>query len=209
MGKKSARGMQAGVTPIKLILVGVLSVVLIGVVYLQFGSSPPTPAVAAGSAARRPVAAAQSSAPQAAIVPSASAVKKEQATPADASVIKADISSNWQAANLASVVKYDPFALPASFPQRPKPGDEEKTAQETVKTEDAKAVEAARVEAIKAVQAQFVELQHQGVRIVMLRQDKYVALVGERTIHVGDEIDGFTVIAIDASGIRVARDLKQ
>ena len=82
----------------------------------------------------------------------AGAVKKEQATPADASVIKADISSNWQAANLASVVKYDPFALPASFPQRPKPGDEEKTAQETVKTEDAKAVEAARVEAIKAVQ---------------------------------------------------------
>ena len=62
MGKKSARGMQTGITPAKLILVGVLGVVLVGVVYLQFGSSPPTPAVAAGSAARRPVAAAQPSA---------------------------------------------------------------------------------------------------------------------------------------------------
>lgn len=214
MANISAPGKKNSVTPTKLILIGVLSVILAAVLYLQFGSSHSPLAVTTGPATHHPANISQLNGAQSTVAPSTAAVstveeKKEQSPLAQASLTKTDISSNWQAANLTKVVQYDPFALPASFPQRRKAGDDEKLARDTVKTEDAKAEEAARVEAINAMQTQFAQLQHQGVRVIMQENDKFVALVGDRTIHVGDEIDGFKVVAIDAEGIRVSRDLKQ
>ncbi|HEY4232537.1 MAG TPA: hypothetical protein VGM76_03865 [Lacipirellulaceae bacterium] len=201
MDKKSPPKKQLGVTPAKLIVIGVLSLVLVAILYLQFSSSPTTSAsaVTAGPARHRPSGAA----------PAAVADNSDLSTPEQASSGKPDFSSNWQAADLSKVVQHDPFATPASFPQRLKAGAEDKLAQETAKTVDAKAEETARADAIKAMQSQFVQLQHEGVHVIMEQHDKYVALVGDRTIHVGDQIEGFTVVAIDADGVRVARDLKQ
>jgi hypothetical protein len=201
MANKTSRGKRLGVTPAKLIMIGVLSVVLAAVVYAQFGSSP---AVVATTGATRPLPR------RAAVVPQPPTEAKFEQLPAThPTSSKIDLSSDWQSADLAKAVMYDPFALPASFPQRLKAGEEDKLARETVKTEDAKAEEAARADAIKAMQTQFTQLQHDGVRVVMQKNDKYVALVGDRTIHVGDVIEGFTVVAIDSEGVRVARDLKQ
>jgi hypothetical protein len=184
--------------------------VLVGVLYLQFGVSVPKPAVATGP--RRPASAIpQPVVPQAAAQQTAALQTSEAiqlTTPLPATSNKIERIGSWQSTDIAKVVQHDPFALPASFPQRIKAGAEDKLAQETAKTVDVKAEEEARAEALKAVKTQFEELQKEGVHVVMQRHDKYVALVGDRTIHVGDVIDGFTVVAIDAEGVRVARDLK-
>jgi hypothetical protein len=50
-------------------------------------------------------------------------------------------------------------------------------------------------------------LKQQGVHAIIKREREYVAIIGDKEVHVGDEIDGFTVIAIDADGVRVATDL--
>jgi hypothetical protein len=224
VAKKPSPG-KLGVTRGKLVLIAVLGVVLLAVVYMQFGSSADstTESVATGfgphiRATATPAGAATTDPPPAtAALPTATPAvatslgenKNEQLPPAQLTSRKSGFSSDWQGGDIAKVVLYDPFALPASFPQRLKAGEEEKLAKETVNTEDAKAEEAARAEAIKVMQTEFVQLQHEGVRVIMQKQDQYVALVGERTLHVGDEINGFKVVSIGADGVRVARDLKQ
>jgi hypothetical protein len=34
-------------------------------------------------------------------------------------------------------------------------------------------------------------------------------MIGDRTLHVGDEIDGFTITAIEADGVRVERKIQE
>jgi hypothetical protein len=202
---KTSLKKATGLTPAKLILIGVLSLVLLAVLYIQFGSSsaetasppyePPhcRPAVAATQpAAPKPV-----------------DDNKQTATTADAVPKKAEITSNWQTADVATAVQYDPFALPPLFPQRIQEAKDNKLAKDAVETDDGHADAAARAESLKELTTEFSQLQRQGVRVIMQKQDKYVAMIGDKTIHVGDDIDGFTVVAIDANGVRVARDLKQ
>ena len=85
MGKKPAPGNKLGVTPAKLALIGVLSMVLMAVLYLQFGSLT-TPAFATAPTSHRPAtaapqsAASQAAAPQAA-APQTSDAKEETLSP--------------------------------------------------------------------------------------------------------------------------------
>jgi hypothetical protein len=42
--------------------------------------------------------------------------------------------------------------------------------------------------------------------VIVRERDQYAAMIGDRIVHVGDEINGFTVTVIDpASGVRVER----
>ena len=52
---------------------------------------------------------------------------------------------------------------------------------------------------------QLEELKQRGVHVIVSKNDQYVAMIGDRMIHVGDEINGFTVTAIDPEGVRVER----
>jgi hypothetical protein len=198
---KSALKTKTGITPAKLILIGVLSFVLLTVLYIQFGSSPVETAVAANESPHRHPAAA--AAPPAAAKPTDD---NKQTTTTVAAAMKTEIASNWQTPAVAAAVWYDPFALPPLFPQRVQEAKDNKLAKDALKTDDGAA---ARAENLKKMTTEFGQLQRQGVRVVMQKQDKYVAMIGDKTIHVGDNIDGFTVVAIDADGVRVARDLKQ
>jgi hypothetical protein len=47
------------------------------------------------------------------------------------------------------------------------------------------------------------------VQVIIKRNDQYVAIVGDQEVHVGDQLDGFTVIAIDADNVYVAKDLSR
>jgi chemotaxis protein histidine kinase CheA len=203
---KTKRAKPASVTPAKLALIAVLAVVLVTVLYVQFGSSSSeTATLAVGRPRHRPAIA-----PQPTAEPKPADNNQEQAASANEPRKRSGNSSNWQVTDLAKVVVYDPFALPALFPQRMKEVRDNQLAKAAaVKTDDSEADAAARAEALKQMTTQFDQLQREGVRVVMQQHDKFVALIGDRTIHVGDEIDGFTVVAIDANGVRVARDLKQ
>jgi hypothetical protein len=55
------------------------------------------------------------------------------------------------------------------------------------------------------MQKQLEELQQRGVHVIVNLRDEYVAMIGDRTVHVGDEINGFIVTAIEPDGVRVER----
>jgi len=190
---------KTGVTPGKLALIGVLAVVLVGVLYLQFGGSNKK----ASSSALPPTAAAESP-----------ASSQESIAAADAALVSATAKrkktgtlSSWQSPELASVVQYDPFALPASFPQSRQIDDETALAQGAAQTLDASAQQAALQAERTKSQSELKGLRQQGVDVILKRESEFVAIVGDQEVHVGDQINGFTVIAIDADGVRVAKDL--
>ena len=201
MASKSARTDQAGATPKKLALIAVLGVVLIVVLYVQFGRpSEESPAVSVEPPVRpRPV---------------ANRTKTRQVSELAASAeLSGDISTTdfdkWRPQELATVIHHDPFALPASFPQ-PLPMDAEAAFAELGDQSNEQAADAVASldQRIQQSRAELESLRNLGVQVLMRQGDGYVAMVGDRTIHVGDEINGFTVVAIDANGVRVARDLK-
>lgn len=199
MGNKPTWAKKTGVTPGKLALIGVLAVVLVGVLYLQFGPSNKK----ASSSALPPTVAAESP-----------ASPKESMAAADAALVSATAKrkktgtlSSWQSPDLASVVQYDPFALPASFPQPRQIDDESALAQNAAQTLDASAQQAALQAERTKSQSDLKGLRQQGVDVILKRESEFVAIVGDQEVHVGDQIDGFTVIAIDADGVRVAKDL--
>jgi hypothetical protein len=109
---------------------------------------------------------------------------------------------------LNSVVEHDPFALPDAFPKPALVGaeatpDNDGSAQ-AVAAANAKAL----AEAIAQLQLQLAELKQRGVHIVVREGKQYVAMIGDRTLHVGDDINGFTVIAIEPDGVRVERNVQ-
>lgn len=200
MAKQTPWTKKAGVTPGKLVLIAVLGVVLVAVLYHQFAPTLPT--------------APNSPAPPAPVARAASRLRK--ATAADAKTTSVDQSprkktgavATWQSPDPTSAVKYDPFALPASFP-RPQQIDNEAglaqagDAQAEVAAAQQAALEAERTQS----ESQLLSLKQQGVRMVIKNDNTAVAMVGDKAVHVGDKVDGFTVIAIDSDGVTLAKDL--
>jgi hypothetical protein len=200
---------RIGLTRGKGALVCVLGVALVGVVYVQYGRSgdsleteneqttAPLPPVAAQALPAQPAAA---QATGAASTAAASAAPTTIAAQFD--------EENWTSPELAMVVAYDPFALPTAFPQpvRTASGSEAGDGGDDV---DAEAAAAKLAEAIESLQSELRALQERGVHVIIRGRDQYVAMIGDRTVHVGDEINGFTVTAIEADGVRVERKLAE
>jgi hypothetical protein len=195
---------RAGATPKKLALIGVLAVVLVGVLYFQFGGSAEedVPLVTAAEATtKRP--------PRPATSAAAGAAKATSSVPEAKEWLLEPIDRpQWKAPELAHVVRYDPFALPAAFPQ---PGGVGATG---VTTPDGVVVAAGtetdedlRSQTIAEIHTKLNELKQRGVRVIIDGRKNAAAIVGDRTIHVGDEIEGFTVKAIDSDGVVVERKL--
>jgi len=200
VGSKPNWAKQVGLTPGKMALMAVLAVVFLGVLYVQLrGTSAKSPAVVAP-----PTAAPKSSAGQSKANESHDARAAAHATARKKTVVH----GNWQPPAITTVVEYDPFARPASFPQPFAAEAAGALAQnEAQSREDASTQRAAIAAEREQMQSQLAGLRQQGVRVIIKRNDQYVAIVGEKEVHVGDQIDGFTVIAIDADGVRVAKDL--
>ncbi len=187
-------------TPGKLVLISVLAVVLIAVLYKQFGGST----TAVDRPARRPKPARPSVASRA---PAGDADKRRR----DAVVTADDTAAQpvnevvWRPPPLAEVVEYDPFSLPYRFPQpRPQGADESSADSGTRKPGVDPAVQAAQ-----QLNERLEQLRQQGVQVILKEQDEYVALIGDRTIHVGDEIDGLTVTEITPRGVRLERKIQE
>jgi hypothetical protein len=104
-------------------------------------------------------------------------------------------------------VAYDPFALPPSFPQPPKITAGGKATGADGLIAAAAADDAKRIaEAAENLRMQLEELKQQGVHVILRKGDQYVAVIGDRMLHVGDKIDEFTVTAIDPDdGVHIER----
>ncbi|MGD9637329.1 MAG: hypothetical protein AB7G28_13800 [Pirellulales bacterium] len=200
MDKKQASWTkQAGVTPGKLVLIGVLAAVLAGVLYIQYApQGRSTPAVAAVNQPALPAATAAGS-------PTAPAAGQVAVPPAERK--KTGAVANWHAPDFERVVAYDPFALPAAFPKPPTP-EEAALAQSTAASSEDAAQRQAELEAARAqTENELSGLKQQAVKVMITRNDEFVAIVGDQVVHVGDELNGFRVIAIDSDGVHVAKDL--
>ncbi len=116
--------------------------------------------------------------------------------------------TRWKSPKLADVVGYDPFALPSTFP-KPKTIDPSDANAEglvaAAAEEDAKKL----ADAIAQLQTQLQTLKERGVQVIVRERDQYVAMIGDRTLHIGDEINGFTVTEIDPGGVVVERKASQ
>jgi hypothetical protein len=203
---------QGSLTRGKAILIAVLGVVLVVVLYVQFGrrgetlaaetaeyrprqtpaTPPPVPATAAAKPAATP----------------ATQVTPGTKAPAGTQVVAVPIidETKWKAPPLAKVVAFDPFALPAAFPQPAKVTKDGKVLNTEGLIAAAAADDAKRLaDAIEKLQTELEELKQRGVHVIIRERDQYAAMIGDRMLHVGDEINGFTVTAIDPNGVHVER----
>ena len=197
---------QIGLTRGKAALVALLAVVLVSLIYIKYGPSSADDASALHSElpGRR-------SASRTASQPAAGSSASEAPTVADAgpSSSKPFDQPGWKVPELATVIAFDPFALPASFPQPAQLVSGTTAAEGTADPADAASAADQLAEAIEQLRMELEQLQQRGVQVIVRGRDQYVAMIGDRTVHVGDEISGFTVTAIEQDHVRVERKVQK
>lgn len=195
------------VTPGKMAVIGLLGVVLIGVVAMQFSGDEGTP----GLVKRR--------APKSG---SSAAAENPAAPPPAVARVR------WPEISREEVLAFDPFALPLPL-RDPLPVDDSLTAEETADSmlpansaqpaspdqmaADLAAKEQARETRMRAqerksritrMRTTATELQKQGVGVVLTTSAGGVARIGEQEVRVGDVInDVLRVVEITSLGIIV------
>lgn len=202
MAEKVSWSRRAGVTPGKLRLIGALAFVMVAVLYLQFGRPAPEnpPAAASEGAERRPRRSGRA----------ASLAAKASPDQSRAAARKRADSAPWPTPDLQAVIRYDPFALPAAFPQpKPKVVATSPIEQNGGELPDPEEQKKNLANALQQTELELERMRLQGVQVIVTQQDQYVALIGGNTVRVGDEINGFKVIAIDPSGVKVERSVQQ
>lgn len=206
MADAQASSAKSGLTRGKAILIGLLGIVLLAVLYVQFGRHekltagehaayrPPRrlPAKPAGTAAAN----------AATHLTSAAGPATNGATP-----VQVIDESRWKSPELTKVIAYDPFKLPDTFPQPMRLASSGKTPSKADLAAAAKADDAnKRTQALGKLQTRMKELKQRGVTVIVGEGDQYAAMIDDRMLHVGDKIDGFTVIAIDdQNGVVIER----
>jgi hypothetical protein len=202
---------KKGLTRGKAILIGVLAVALVAVLYVQFGrGGEKTSGEAAGYRPPRPALAVQPVGATAKPVTLASAKSPANAQQPinDKSAATAPLidQTRWKSPKLETIVAYDPFALPPSFPQPPKVMVGGKTIGADGLIAAAAADDAKKMaEAVEKLHMELEDLRQRGVHVIIREGDQYVAWIGERMLHVGDKINDFTVTAIDTDGVHIER----
>jgi hypothetical protein len=192
---------KSGLTRGKAITISTLAVVLLVVLYLQFGSAGSEPnSEPVAYTPRRAVSTAtgdQSQQP-------ANEKKAQTASGSPVDVAAVVDLARWKSPNLADVVDYDPFALPKAFPQ-PRLADADATKAEGLIAAAAEDDKQKLAEVLAQHQRQWQELKQRGVHVIVRQHDEYVAVIGDQTVRVGDEVNGYTVTQIDSQGVQVER----
>jgi hypothetical protein len=204
VGNQQSLAQKSGVSNKQKVLIGVLAMLLVTILYAQYGRSLSGEAAdeASGTlASRRP---SRSLAANSAGQPAGEKADGQSAE----FLIKTVDRREWKSPALSDVTRYDPFALPAAFPQPVVFAGPGLTTPEGVLIEDDGTVDAdQRAAALAKVELKLAELQQRGVRVIIQGRKQATAVIGDRTVHVGDDVDGFTVKAIQADGVVVERKL--
>ena len=173
-------------TPRQLAMIAVLGVVLAAVLIAQFGgaSSAPEPGVpAAGSSGASGAASGLSGAAS----PAASA---GAAAPAPAG--SGGASQAWPRLDAQAAAAYDPFAVPAPMVRKLASGQQASHGTKPGQADPRKA------------EAALASLRSKGISAVLRNQRGAVAVIGNREVRVGDVIEGYRVVSIEADGVLLA-----
>ncbi len=162
---------KVGATPGKLVLMGVLAVVFVVVLIVQFG----------GDSSAEPVAALG---PEATPPPQNPAVAggRPIATPDEA-------PTPWPVLECAEVIGYDPFSLPATLVA------DNASAQDVAHKSPDSERKAQQEQTLKVLQSEGVKAVYGGGPQGM------IAVVGSETVRIGQKLGGFRVVAIGPNGI--------
>lgn len=206
---------KKGLTRGKAILIGVLAVALIVVLYIQFGggSAKPSGETVAAYRPPRPALAVQpvSTTAKSVTLASATTPVNAQQPGKDKSASTTPIidGTHWKSPKVEVIAAYDPFALPPAFPQLPKVKAGGKGIGADGLIAAAAADDAKKMaEAFEKQRIEMDELRERGVHVITFdnKLHQYVAVIGDRTLHVGDMINEFTVTAIDPDdGVHIER----
>ena len=123
--------------------------------------------------------------------------------PEQIAVTAAFDETKWKSPEVTRVVAYDPFALPSAFPHPVRTADGGQVVDGDDGS-DAETAAAKLAEAIESLQTELRALQERGVHVIIRGRDQYVAMIGDRTVHVGDEIERI-YRDIDRGGRRTCR----
>ena len=179
-------------SPFKLALAAVLTAVFVVVVIVQFGGAADTDGAAPPT---------DTKAPRGRRSGQKAGAGTTQPGPEPETADRSP--SRWSAPALADVLKHDPFATPEAFRNRPDSAPADVSADRQKKAL-AREQELARKRAEQ--DRTLAELRQQGVRAV-LGTDRHgnVAVVGSRAVRVGDDLDGFRVIAVEPQGVELQK----
>lgn len=183
------------VTPGKLILIGLLAVVFLGVVGYQLGPlffrGGPGVAVVA-TEPRRQREAAQATTNE---------TKPNEAQAGGETVDKVVSvprrNSVWPTIALEDAIRHDPFRMPVSVRDAIL-AERQRNEQPEVETESVDEVIARR-------EALLVVMVKQGVDVVIVDGETAVAAIGELELRVGDVFDGLLVKSITRNGVELVR----
>jgi len=173
------------VTPRQLVLIAVLGVVLAAVLIVQFGGASSAPEPSSPAAGKSGASGASGS--SGAASPAAS-----QAAAAPAPAASGDASRTWPRLDAQVAAAYDPFAVPAPMVR--------KLASEQQARQGAKPGEAN----LRQAEAALASLRSKGISAVLRNQRGAVAVIGNRVVRVGDVIEGYRVVSIEADGVLLA-----
>jgi hypothetical protein len=201
---------RIGLTRGKMVLIGILAVTLLGVVYVQYGSDSSEDVVAAVDPTvgtpPPPPAEAQSSNPAPESPVAAAPAPTDESS---AAMSQSFDAARWNKSDLETTVQHDPFALPSGFPRPVQMVNGQGVAGDGTAGSDAATSASQLADEVAKLHTQLEELRQRGVSVIVREHDQYVAMIGDRTVHVGDEINGFTVTAIEPDGVRVEKKVQQ
>jgi len=182
------------------VLVGVLALIFVVVLLIQFGGD--TPAEGRGDSTRR--AASARSARRTHAGPAAASIAdgagRAGRTIAPASLRRsAGPARPWPVVSLEQAVRYDPFATPAPFIARAAAAEQQQ--QTRAAAEAQRAEQQARANTDARRQEALETLRALGVSAVLSDGREHVALIGSQVVRVGDVVEGFRVVAIGPNGV--------
>ncbi|MFO7906935.1 MAG: hypothetical protein ACQESR_12290 [Planctomycetota bacterium] len=202
---------RIGVTPGKLVVVGVLGAVFVTVICFQLGAketpvetrNPDHRGVNRLSQRRNhnPI--------QASSHPRRSGGGNQVLRPAgkagaggapDTDDADADMpaTGEWPETPLEMALAHDPFALPPPLaPPPPSAPSTDRAGSERVKGRQRPEVAEKHERALAAV-------RDRGIQMVLVDQEERVAIVGDRAVRVGEVLEGLRVVAISADGITLS-----
>ena len=170
----------------QLLTVGVLALIFVGVLIAQFGTAGAT-TVFHAAPGETPGTSGRPTAPTS--QPRADSRRKTS-----------QAALPWRDCALTKVVEFDPFAQPSSLALSADPGQPNRTG-------DSRAAEKSEKSDQKSDQNNgereraLTALRQGGVKLVVGTTKGFVAVVGSKTVHVGDELNGFRVREIKPDGI--------
>ena len=150
------------VTPVKLVFIGILSLVLLFVL-LKPGDDPEPNLIANNTSTPKPVAI---------------------SNPAGKQTRKPAKIINWPKIDLAETIVNNPFLIPDSSKLDP-----ENTNPDQVRANN--------------LERLISELKKEKVSLIIQGPEKSTAVIGERTVHKGDVINGFRIVEIQSDGVIV------